>query len=226
MTIEIPEFVARRLEALAGASGTSVEELARKGIDALVGSASSRRAILKARRAAAKTEGVSYSLADLGWLDGYTGQTVDELLLFEGTDGLHAILFAIEQAIQQKLEAEGRLQMTGVMLVFLSVMALSREVNNGGYDQFFRNSSRQFAPRIVGDLVRIGCPEIADITQEALDSLDLPKLAVPEIEAAMKSESVKRDRTLKRCDIAFYDQGVLLERLFAYVKTHQDGIKI
>ncbi len=169
---------------------------------------------------------MSYSLADLGWLDGYTGQTVDELLLFEGTDGLHAILFAIEQAIQQKLEAEGRLQMTGVMLVFLSVMALSREVNNGGYDQFFRNSSRQFAPRIVGDLVRIGCPEIADITQEALDSLDLPKLAVPEIEAAMKSESVKRDRTLKRCDIAFYDQGVLLERLFAYVKTHQDGIKI
>ena len=226
VTVDIPEVVALRLEALAGTSGKSVEELALEGIEALAGSASSRRAILKARRTVAKAAGTTYSLADLGWLEGYAGQTVDELLLFEGTDGLHSILFTIEQAIQQKLEAEGRLQMTGVMLVVLSVMALSREVNNGGYDQFFRNSSRQFAPRIVGDLVRIGCPEIADITQAALDSLEVPKLTVPAIDAALNTPSVKRDRALQRCNIAFYGQSVLLERLFAYVKTHQAGIRI
>jgi len=226
LTVGIPEVVMLRLEALASASGKSVEELAIQGIDALAGSASSRRAILKARGTAAKTTGATYSLADLGWLDGYTGQTVDELLLFEGTDGLHSILFTLEQAIQQKLEADGRLQMTGVMWMVLAVMALSREVNNGGYDQFFRDSSRQFAPRIVGDLVRIGCPDIADIIQEALDSLDLPKLSVPAIEAAMSTPSVRQDRTLQRCNIAFYDQSVLLERLFSYVKMHQAGIQI
>ena len=108
----------------------------------------------------------------------------------------------------------------------LSVTGLSREVNNGGYNQFFRNSSRGFAPAIVHDLVRIGCPEIADITQQALDALDLPKLSVAEIEAAMARESVQRDRALKRCDIAFYEQGKLSERLFAYVKVHQAGITV
>jgi hypothetical protein len=108
----------------------------------------------------------------------------------------------------------------------LSVMGLSREVGNGGYDQFFRNSSRRFAPAILNDLFRIGCTEITDITQQALDALDLPKLSVAEIEAAMACENVQPDRALKRCDIAFYERGELSERLFAYVKAHQAGITV
>ena len=78
---------------------------------------------------------------------------------------------------------------------------------------------------IVNDLVRIGWTEIAIITQQALDALDLPKLGVAEIEAAMARESVHRDRALKRCDIAFYERGEVSERLFAYVKAHQSGIR-
>jgi hypothetical protein len=116
--------------------------------------------------------------------------------------------------------------MTGIELTLLSVLALEREVGNGGYDQFFRNSSRRFAPAIVGGLVRIGCTEIADITQRALDSLDLPELSVAAIETAMKAESSARDRTLERCNIAFYERGELSRQLFAYVKEHQGGIRI
>jgi hypothetical protein len=108
----------------------------------------------------------------------------------------------------------------------LSVLALEREVNNGGYDQFFRNSSRRFAPVIVNHLVKIGCRDIADVTQEALDSLNLPELSVPAIEAAMKTESVNRGQRLNRCDLAFYEKTGLLEQLFSYVKAHQDGIQI
>jgi hypothetical protein len=79
---------------------------------------------------------------------------------------------------------------------------------------------------IVNHLVMIGCPAIADITQEALDSLDLPELSVPAIEAAMKTEGENRGRRLNRCDLAFYEKTGLLERLFLYVKAHQDGIQI
>jgi hypothetical protein len=82
LTVEVPEVVALRLEALAGVSGKSVDELVREGLDSFAGSLASRRAILKARRAAAKTAGTSHSLVDLGWLDGYAGQSVDELLMF------------------------------------------------------------------------------------------------------------------------------------------------
>jgi hypothetical protein len=226
LTLEVPDVVALRLEALAGVSGKGVEELAVEAIDALAGSPKSRRAISKARQAAAKAAGTPYSLADLGWLDGYAGQSVDEALSFEGTENPYLILGTVERAIQKKLETDGALQMTGVTLMVLSVMALAREVNNGGFDQFFRNSSRRFASRIVGDLVRIGCPEFADITQQAVDALEIQRLTVPAIDAAMAVENVKRTRMLERCDIAFYERGELTERLFAYVKLHQDGVQI
>ena len=206
LTIEVLETIARRLEALAQTSGKSVDELVLEALDSFAVSISSRRAIVKARRAAAKAAGTGHSLADVGWLDGYSGQNVDELLLFEGTEGVYTILSALEQAIKDKVNATGTLKMTGVERMLLSVMALLREVNNGGYDQFFRNSSRRFAPAIVDDLVRVGCAEIADITQQALDSLNLPELTVAAIEAGMGTESTSRDRALQRCDIAFYSQ--------------------
>jgi predicted transcriptional regulator len=226
LTIELPETIARRLEALAQTSGKSVDELVLEALDSFAGSISSRRAIVKARRAAAKAAGTGYSLADVGWLEGYSGQTVDELLLFEGTEGVYTILSALEQAVKDKVSAAGTLKMTGVERMLLSAMALLREVNNGGYDQFFRNSSRRFAPAIVDDLVRVGCTEIADITQQALDSLNLPELTVAAIEAVMGTESTSRDRALQRCNIAFYSQTEVWGRLFLYVKAHQDGIRI
>jgi len=226
LTVELPEVVARRLEALAKVTGKSMDELALEGLDSFAGSIASRRAIVKAWRKTATIAGTGYSLADLGWVEGYAGQAVDELLSFEGTEGCHALLFALEEAIQQKVKTSGPLKLTGVERMVLSVMALSREVGNGGYDQFFRNASRRFAPAIVSDLARIGCSEIADITQQALDALDIPKLGAAEIEAAMATENVQRDRALKRCDIAFYERSELSERLFAYARAHQDGIKI
>jgi len=226
LTVELPEVAARRLQALEHVTGKSMDELALEALDSFAGSIAARRAIVKAWRKTATIAGTSYSLADLGWVEGYTGQAVDELLSFDGTEGCHALLFALEEAIQAKVKTCGPLKLTGVERMVLSVMALSREVGNGGYDQFFRNSSRRFAPAMVSDLVRIGCPEIADITQLALDALDVPKLGAAEIEAAMAAENGQRDRALRRCDIAFYERTELSERLFTYARAHQDGIKI
>jgi Domain of unknown function (DUF4375) len=225
LTIEVPDVVARRLEALGHVSGKSVDALALEAVETFAGSRASRRAIVKTWRKTAAIPGTSYSLADLGWVEGYSGQTVDEILSFEGTEEVHSLLFALEDAIQEELKATGPSKMTGVERMVLAVMALSREVGNGGYYQFFRNSSCRFAPAIADDLVRIGCTEIADITQRALDALQLPKVSVAEIEAAMARENIERDRVLNRCDIAFYERTELFDRLFAYVKAHQAGIR-
>ena len=224
LDLEIRDVIVKRLEALAGATGRSIEDLAQEALDSFVGSPKARRAILKALRSATKEGGCS--LADLGWIDGYAGQTVDELLLYEGTDKIHSILFALEDAIEEKTKSAGPLQRTGVELIVQSVLALDREVNNGGYDQYFRNSSRRYAPVAVNHLVIIGCTEIADITQHALDSLGVPEITVAAIDATMQTKDVQRDRALNRCDLAFYEQKGLLENLFSYVKAHQDGIKI
>jgi hypothetical protein len=227
LTIDIPDLVARRLLTLAPLRGTSMDELVLEALDSFASSFATRRAIVKARRAEAKAAGTNHSLADLGWVDGYSGQSVDELLSFEGTEEAPRLVVVLAQAIQEKVKSSGIMKMSGVERMILSTMALWHEVNNGGYDQFFRNSSRRVAPVIVADLLRIGCPEIADISQTALDALNLPKVSVEAIEEAMSTASVDRRRTLDRCDIAFYDKGNLLaERLFIYAKKHQGGIRI
>ncbi len=48
------------------------------------------------------------------------------------------------------------------------LIALDREVNHGGYGQFFVNSSREYAPIIVEAPRHIGCPKTAVITQTVL----------------------------------------------------------
>ena len=54
------------------------------------------------------------------------------------------------------------------------IEAMEREVNNGGYAQFFVNSSKHFAPYIVQALQTIGCTEDAALAASAIAELRLP----------------------------------------------------
>jgi hypothetical protein len=226
LTIEIPELVALRLEALASATGKSLDAVVLESLESTASFGKSRRAIVKARRAAAKAAGTTYSLADLGWLDGYVGHSVDEVLSFDGTDNAYSVLFTIVRAIRERMKLPGPNAPVGVERILLGVVTFAMEIDNGGYHQFFFNSSRQVAPILVSDLVRIGCPEIADITQRAIDALELPEVTADAIGAAIRTQNLQRDRILERCDIAFYERTELFERLLVYVKAHADAIRI
>ena len=81
-------------------------------------------------------------------------------------------------------------------------------------------------PRSWTILLRIGCPAIAEIAQQAVDALALPQLTVAAIEAAMGTSDEARDRVLHRCDLLFYGKADLVTPLFAYVQAHPDGIRI
>jgi len=107
-------------------------------------------------------------MSDLKWLDGYSGQTVDELLLLEAECRIDSLVLAFEQAVDQKAARLGVDALSGEERIILAIEALEREVNNGGYGQFFLNSSREFAPTIVRALALIGCPKTAAITQRAI----------------------------------------------------------
>jgi hypothetical protein len=86
-------------------------------------------------------------------------------------------------------------------------MALQREVNNGGYDQFFVNSSRKYAPKIVNALQRIGCDAVAAITADAIGA-----------------RGKSRDQVLETCDQKFYKLTEIEPKLFAFVDEFQDRI--
>jgi hypothetical protein len=136
------------------------------------------------------------------------------------------LINAVTQAIQEKLKMHGLGRRTGVERVILAVHTLNSEVNNGGYHQFFINSSRNVAPAIVDDLERIGCRRIANITQRALDALGLPKVTVAAIEEAIKRVDPMRDRKLSRCDNAFWRAPELTMRLYEYIKRNRNGIVV
>src|SRR6266404_3594696 len=83
------------------------------------------------------------------WLDAYSGQTTSQLLGLEHEFRVASLILGFEQAIDQKAAREGNDHLTKEEFMVLAIEALEREVNNGGYRQFFINSSREYTPTIV-----------------------------------------------------------------------------
>lgn len=157
----------------------------------------------------------------------YSGETTDELLGYPATRQHDSLVRAFEVGLQRKASRRGDRALTQEERVVLAVRALDREVNNGGYDQFFRNSSRKFAPQIVQALSRISCRRAAKITQKALDALHASSVTVARIEALMQDADEERDQELDRCDQLFYktSQGIP-KRLYAFIKANKRRIRL
>jgi len=156
------------------------------------------------------------------WLDGYSGESAEQLLSLEGKYRTDSLVLAFEEGINQKAEREGAQSLTTEERIVLAVEALEREVNNGGYDQFFVNSSREFAPIIVGALHRIGCKNTANITRKAIEALGISDLRSDAIEAVICTRDEKRAAKLSRCDDSYYKSTEpIAERLFAFIKANR-----
>src|SRR5438309_10880132 len=131
-------------------------------------------------------------MPDLPWLDSYSGETAEELLSLEGRYRTDSLVLVFEQALDQKAAREGLHSLGEEERIVLAVEALEREVNNGGYDQFFVNSSREFAPIVVDALQRIGCMKTATITQKAIKALGIEDLTSETIVAAIVRDDEQR----------------------------------
>jgi hypothetical protein len=108
-----------------------------------------------------------------------------------------------------------------------AVEALEREVNNGGYDQFFFNSS-EFTPVIVQALNAIRCPGVAELAQDAIDALGIE--GTPTIEAVnrvMEEDSDEREQRLDTCDDRYYrEAGDLSVSLSSCIRGNGDEISL
>jgi hypothetical protein len=155
----------------------------------------------------------------------YSGQSVDELLSLEGAHRADSLILAFEEAIGQKAQHSEQ-SLTAEERVVLAVEALEREVNNGGYHQFFVNSSREFVPTIVDALQRIGCKKTATITQRAIKALRLKEVTPEAIDAALAKEDDQRLVKLNKCDDSYYNCGEpIADRLLAFIKANKEAIK-
>ena len=98
------------------------------------------------------------------------------------------------------------------------------EVNNGGFSQFFYNSSGDFADEMVQAYREMGAGKTAAICQQALDAIGqpLPQNRAERIELLENIETDALTDALNACDEAFYAYPEDLNALTdAYVKQHQ-----
>ena len=135
----------------------------------------------------------------------YTGQSSDEILAHVETHGLFSVLGALKWGLEAKARAQGgEDKLSEEERVFLAVLALISEVNNGGYRQFFWNSSRRFAPIIVHSLRRIDCERTAELTERALATLGLTELTINAVTKEIERDNPERNSRLEALSNEFY----------------------
>jgi hypothetical protein len=159
-------------------------------------------------------------MPELPFLDEYSGQTTEELIALEGKYRTDSLVLVFDQALNQKWARVGDEGLTEEDQTILAVEALENQVNNGGYDQFFANEP-DYIPTVVKALERIGCPKTAQITRLAVGAAE----QFPDEDAADGSD--EREDALADCDEQFFhNDEPIAERLFEYIKSNKDKIKL
>jgi hypothetical protein len=166
------------------------------------------------------------------------GKSVDELLALVNGNEIEFIQ-SLEMALQQKSEKAGDDDLSEEEIIVLAIEALEREVNSGGYSQFFVNSSREFTPIIVHALLRIDCPKTAEITKNAIKAVGFEGLAPIALAAALESFSEEFEsrnsqnqaidaieKKLDECDQQYYRSGEDIgSKLIEFVKANKNTIQ-
>jgi hypothetical protein len=169
-----------------------------------------------------------FKMENDSFLNNYDGQTVEELIQLQQTHRVDSLVLAFESALEARRDAGEKLN--EIEHTILAVEALEREVNNGGFSQFFYNSSVEYTPIIVTALKNIGCFKIADLTQKAIDILGVDSLDPDTIEHRMDPGDEALLDALGELDEIYFDSDEINEApeyaLFEYIKTHRKNIKL
>jgi hypothetical protein len=84
-------------------------------------------------------------------------------------EGQPVDLFKVSEAVWAREANHGFSSLTEPEQTFLCVWSLEAEVNNGGFAQFFANSSGDYASATPGALQRVGAPEMAALVVRAME---------------------------------------------------------
>jgi hypothetical protein len=133
--------------------------------------------------------------------------------------------------IQTKIPDEGSefstvVNMSPGFQMMYSTSLLESEVNNGGFNQFFINSSGEFAEMALASLKLLGATDYYSVLQKAIEIFRAEKQDArlqdlySQRTAQAFSESYQETK-LGQCDKGFYDLGDRLSELrVQYVRAH------
>lgn len=108
--------------------------------------------------------------------------------------------------------------------VFVLIWELESEVNNGGFHQYFLNSTGARAPHIVEALKAVGAVQTAALVQEAIAQVgSIPWSDATARKAIMNALSSDVIEKLNKLDQSFYAYpNDLTELLYRYVDKHRE----
>jgi len=135
------------------------------------------------------------------------------------------ILIALSESEKTKFGKEDFAAQSIPQKVFSSIWAVESEVNNGGFTQYFANSSSETAPFVAEALDAIGAPRTADIRRRAIACAfpaGLPPMpeAIPVAAAGFSDETLVE---LEGLDGEFFAYPHdLTSLLFDYVSKYPD----
>jgi hypothetical protein len=135
------------------------------------------------------------------------------------------ILIGLSESPQTKFEKEDFASQSVPQKVFSALWEVESEVNNGGFSQYFVNSSAESAHFVANALRMIGAPGTADICQRAIAAAfpaGLPE-SVEEIRRLAADFSDEVLEKLEPLDQEFFSYPHnLTELLFTYVSQHPE----
>ena len=135
------------------------------------------------------------------------------------------ILIGLSESPQTKFGKEDFASQSEPQKVFSALWEVESEVNNGGFSQYFLNSSAESAHFVVDALEVIGAPKTADICQRAIAAAFPAGLleseeAIRSVAADFSDEVLEK---LEPLDQEFYSYPHnLTDLLFAYVSAHPE----
>ena len=132
----------------------------------------------------------------------------------------NGILIALSESDHTKFGNDNFSTRSSPQKVFFAIWAVESEVNNGGFSQYFLNSSCETAGFVVEALETIGAPRTADICKRAIAAA-FPTGLPSDFETCDFSDET--EDKLDALDREFFQYPHnLTELLFAYVSKHPE----
>jgi hypothetical protein len=159
---------------------------------------------------------------DKAWLESVEGRSIGDLIALAGDYRIDSIVVAIEGALLRKSD------LSPAETVVIAIEAMEREVNNGGFAQFFINSSCEYAPVLVASLEQIGASKTSSLAQRAISILGAtPEWLPGDYESAASDISESAAEALSQCDAEYYKLAEpIADKLFEFIRRNHFQINV